>query len=388
MSFIEEFKQYENMIFPNLDALQKAIKDILEAFRYLKELHIKVPDDSDNIRQLAELNRKFNTLVDMRAKESLKMSMDLEDFIEYFRMLTADNVTVDTLLQILLGLKDVVKIRINSSEELKNEFEKIRISMLSYIASQPSGFDDDGEEDDDDDKVANHAIEKQSSKIIIGIQPPNFRSILYQILLEASETMGISTFIYFLLRWVEPVKMWQFSIDKLKKILPNKFFSLFGGNYLKAGQSSNSSIENLDVSQSSLSIANLLQNNAPFWLAFVVFSGCCFVNREIIYRHYRDIKDLITTFNRKNDTTITDNEKKYKRNISTKLPVISTHLEILIQFWKQQFDIFESHINALGSIDGNIIIRLPNRSMDGIIARCTEEKINCNECFLILNKLI
>ncbi|CAG8570357.1 33990_t:CDS:2 [Gigaspora margarita] len=326
MALIEELKQYEDMIFPNLDAMQKAIRDILENFRYLRELH-KVSDGSDNIRRLDELNCKFNTLVDMRAKESSKMAMDLEDFIEYFRMLTTDNVTVETLLQILLGLKDVVKIRINSSEELKNEFEKFRISMLRYISSQSSGFGDDY--DGSDVEVADHAEEKQVSKIIDEIQLPNFRSVSYRIFIKI---MGIPIFIYFSLRWVEPVKMWQVSI-------------------------------------------------APFWLAFFVFSGCCLVNHKVIYRYYRNIKYLITTFNRKNDTTM-DNERKqskYKRNISTKLPVILTHLEILIQFWKQQFDIFESHINVLRSVGGNMNLKLSNRSLDGIIARCEKEKINCVE---------
>ncbi|RHZ61610.1 hypothetical protein Glove_346g112 [Diversispora epigaea] len=351
MALIEELKQYENVVFPNLDALQKSIKDILEAFRYLKELHIKVSDGSDDIWPLDELNRKFNTLVNMRAKESSKMSMDLEDFIEYFRMLTADNVTVNTLLQILLGLKDVAKIRINSSEKLLKEFGEFRMSIASRF--DDDGGDDDGDDGGDNDDEVDHAKEKQSSKIIDGTQPPNFQSISYK-MLEAIFFTGIS---YFLVHWVGPVEMWQFSMELIETLF-------------------NPSIQN---PQSSKRTADLLQNYAPPLFSFVVFWGYCLVNREVLYR------------NRKNDTTIMDNERKqrkYKRNISTKLPGILKDLEILLQFWELQLAIFKSHINALQSMNGNINLRLPNRSMDGIIARCTKEKINCDECFQMLKMLL
>src|SRR6266511_4520765 len=106
-----ELKQYEDVIFPNLNVLQKSVEDIHKAFRHLKELH-KIPGGNDDKQLLDKLNRKFNDLVNIRANESLKMSMDLEDIIEYFRMLINDDeITVDDLLDTLLRLKNVTKER-------------------------------------------------------------------------------------------------------------------------------------------------------------------------------------------------------------------------------------------------------------------------------------
>ena len=63
-----ELKQYKNVIFPNLDVLQKSVEDIHEAFRHLKELHrhLKIPGGNDDDKQLLDkLNRKFNDLVNI-----------------------------------------------------------------------------------------------------------------------------------------------------------------------------------------------------------------------------------------------------------------------------------------------------------------------------------
>src|ERR1043166_6653373 len=142
MDLIDLLNQYETVIFPNLDILQKAIKDILESFQRLREIN----DD----KQLVKLNRKFNDLVDIRAKGTLKMSGDLEEVVGYFKMLTEDNITANDLLETLLVLKDVAEKRIISSKESKKEFVDFRNSILTTD----------------------------------GIQPPNILSALWQISLE------------------------------------------------------------------------------------------------------------------------------------------------------------------------------------------------------------
>ena len=123
MDLIDLLNQYETVIFPNLGILQKAIKDILEYFQRLREIN----DD----KQLVKLNRKFNDLVDIRAKGTLKMSGDLEEVVGYFKMLTEDNITANDLLETLLVLKDVAEKRIISSKESKKEFVDFRNSILT-----------------------------------------------------------------------------------------------------------------------------------------------------------------------------------------------------------------------------------------------------------------
>src|SRR4051812_45339509 len=115
---LNELKQYENVIFPNIDVLQKTIENIFEYFQHLKGLHDGIPDNNG----IKQLNRHFSDLVGTRAEESSMMSMDLEEFADYFKMLTKDDVTVNDLLKTLLVLKDVAENRINSSKKLKNEF--------------------------------------------------------------------------------------------------------------------------------------------------------------------------------------------------------------------------------------------------------------------------
>nr|CAG8643356.1 14978_t:CDS:2 [Entrophospora candida] len=61
-----ELNQYKDVIFPNLDVSQKAIVDILEAFRHLKESHIKISSRNDD--DVNKLNSKFNDLVARIAK--------------------------------------------------------------------------------------------------------------------------------------------------------------------------------------------------------------------------------------------------------------------------------------------------------------------------------
>jgi len=370
---LNELKQYENVNFSNFEILQKTIKYILEAFRHLKELHIKNSVDDVDIMQLVELNQEFNDLVNIITKESLKMSMDLEDFIEYFRMLTEGNVTVNELLQTLLVLKDVSNKRIIDYEELKEKFEnfKISVSILKDIVLNIS--QSPGSCDDDDDEVED-AQRKPLLQITDGNQPLNLRSALYQILLEFIKPTLISVSAYFLLPWIVPEKWYP--DDKLKKIE----FSSFGGDYSPKVQSSSQSI----VSKC---------------LALVVFSGYYIYKHKVISRKVKDLMNVVkrdrflSIFNRRNDITIMNDEReqkksKYKENISKKLSVILIHLEILIQFWKQQVDIFESHINALQSMDGNMNLRLSNNSVVGIIKKCIEEKIHCKECSQILSDCI
>nr|CAG8564759.1 10716_t:CDS:1 [Entrophospora candida] len=282
-----KLNQYEKSIFPNHDILSKPIENILESFRHLKELYIKNFGINNDIKQLDNLNRGFNDFVSARAKESLKMSMDLEDFIKYFKMLTEDNVTVDDLLETVLMIKDVAKKRISKSEELKIEFENIGESISTYITK-------------------NLSI-SQSPKLVL------------------AKPMSITALIYFPLSYI--VQWYQILID-----MPGKLF-YFG-----------------------------LQSI----LSFGVF-GICFI-----------------AFNRKNGTMMNNEEqkklRKYEKKISINLPVILTHLETLIQFWKQQLDIFESHIIALELMDRDANIKLPNNLTAGIIERCTEEKIHCKKC--------
>nr|CAG8659912.1 4364_t:CDS:2 [Entrophospora candida] len=216
-----ELKQYESAIFPNLDVSQKAIVDILEAFRHLKESHVKISNRNDD--DVNKLNSKFNDLVARIAKGSLKKSMDLKDFTEYFKTLTEDNVASNDLLQTLLVLKDMTKQRI--SQSLK---DNIKPSISASNVRQP-------------------------------------------------------------------------------------------------------------FTQSYLSGVNLTCLN------LVIISGY-------------SIYDLILT-----------------------------HLETLIQFWKQQYDIFESHINALRSMDGNVNLRLSKHLTAGIIERFTDKEINCKGFHQMLN---
>ncbi|CAI2194740.1 18661_t:CDS:2, partial [Funneliformis geosporum] len=263
-----ELKQYENVIFPNLDILQKTVKDI------------------------HTFNRTFNDLIDIRAKESLKMSIDLDDFIEYFRMLSEDNVTVDDLLQMLIVLKDMIKNRKSSAEELRKEFEKFKSFILNYVTidvSQSTANDDDLE---DVSQTLMLTDGRQQHSLV-----QSSLNSLYQIFLEGIKP----SIIYYTLTYT---------------ILPNS------------------------------------QNNSSLYLAIAVFAGCYIYNRKAISRNVKDLIKRIrpNKFNGKSDTILLINKReqnKYKEKISAKLPVVLTHLEIVKQFWKQQFDIFESHIIAL-----------------------------------------
>nr|CAG8461562.1 13724_t:CDS:1 [Entrophospora candida] len=273
-----ELNQYKDVIFPNLDVSQKAIVDILEAFRHLKESHIKISGRNNDVKKLDKSSSKFNDLVVRIAKGSLKKSMDLKDFTEYFKMLTEDNVTSNDLLQTLLVLKDMAKQRISDSEELKNDFEQFKTSIAENIS--------------------------QSSK--------------------------------------------SFGDSDVELVQRNQLLQITDGS--------------------------------------VTFGYCAYYHKRISRKW-----NHLTGLNRENSITIMNDEReqkkiqKYEEKISTKLPVILTHLETLVQFWKQQYDIFESHINVLRSMDRNVNLSLPKNLTAGIIERCTAEEINCKEFHQMLN---
>ena len=86
------------------------------------------------------------------------------------------------------------------------------------------------------------------------------------------------------------------------------------------------------------------------------------------------------------DEMVQESFGKYMKKISKKLPVISTHMETLTKFWEQQYSIFESHISTLESMDRNVNIRLSNNLVVGIVEIYTDEKINCKECYQMLNR--
>ncbi|CAJ0748442.1 14513_t:CDS:1 [Entrophospora sp. SA101] len=320
-----ELNQYKDVIFPNLDVSQKAIVGILEAFRHLKESHIKISGRNNDVKKLDKSSSKFNDLVVRIAKGSLKKSMDLEDFTEYFKMLTEDNVTSNYLLQTLLVLKDMAKQRISDSEELKNDFEQFKTSIAENISQSPKSFGDSD---------VGLVQRNQLLQITDGSQPPNFLNALAQFLPEVFMLVFTPVSTYSLLSWILP------EMDFLKNII----------------------------------------------VLVVTFGYCAYYHKRLSRKW-----NHLTGLNRKNSITIINDEReqkkirKYEEKISTKLPVILTHLETLIQFWKQQYDIFESHINALRSMDGNVNLSLPKNLTAGIIERCTAEEINCKEFHQMLN---
>nr|CAG8461615.1 13728_t:CDS:1 [Entrophospora candida] len=360
-----ELNQYKDVIFPNLDVSQKAIVDILEAFRHLKESHIKISGRNNDVKKLDKSSSKFNDLVVRIAKGSLKKSMDLKDFTEYFKMLTEDNVTSNDLLQTLLVLKDMAKQRISDSEELKNDFEQFEISIAKNInQSPPKGVDDD-------DEVA--VQRNQLLQITDGSQPQNFLNALAQFLPDVF--MLVFTL-------VSTRVLNSFSTDSLPII----------GQSLKDNTELSISASNVRqlFTQSYLSSVNLSCLN------LVIISGYSIYNRKSISRKLKYLiivakRYHLTGFYKRNNNTIMNDEReqkkiqKYEEKISTKLPVILTHLETLIQFWKQQYGIFESHINVLQSMDGNVNLRLSKNLTAGIIERCTAEEINCKEFHQMLN---
>ncbi|CAH1761107.1 8131_t:CDS:1 [Entrophospora sp. SA101] len=285
-----ELNQYENLIFPNLDILQKTFENILGSFRHLKQFHIEYSGIDDDTKQLDDLNRELNDFVGIRAKESLKMSIDLEHFIKYFKMIKEGDVTVNDLLETLLLLKDIAEKRIDKSEELKTEFGSIRESISTYIAKDFS----------------------------VSQQP-------------------------------KLVKRYQL----FKFIIP--FLTYFFSPYMPWYQ-----------------ILNNASNNYFYF------------NLQSILALAASVPCLLDIFNRKNGVIMMNSEeqkkvKKYEEKISINLPVISTHLETLTQFWKQQFNIFESHIIVLKLMDGDANIKLSNNLAAGIIKKCKEEKINCKK---------
>ncbi|CAH1766469.1 14344_t:CDS:1 [Entrophospora sp. SA101] len=359
-----ELNQYKDVMFPNLDVSQKAIVDILEAFRHLKESHIKISGRNNDVKKLDKSSSKFNDLVVRIAKGSLKKSMDLEDFTEYFKMLTEDNVTSNYLLQTLLVLKDMAKQRISDSEELKNDFEQFKTSIAENISQSPKSFGDS----DVELVQRNHLLQ-----ITDGSQPPNFLNALAQFLPDVF--MLVFTL-------VSTRVLNSFSTDSLPII----------GQSLKDNIKPSISASNVRqlFTQSYLSSVNLSCLN------LVIISGYSIYNRKSISRKLKYLiivakRYHLTGFYKRNNNTIMNDEReqkkiqKYEEKISTKLPVILTHLETLIQFWKQQYGIFESHINALQSMDGNVNLRLSKNLTAGIIERCTAEKINCKEFHQMLN---
>nr|CAG8556277.1 2228_t:CDS:1 [Entrophospora candida] len=285
-----ELNQYENLIFPNLDILQKTFENILGSFRHLKQLHIEYSGIDDDTKRLDDLNRELNDFVGIRAKESLKMSIDLEHFIKYFKMIKEGDVTVNDLLETLLLLKDIAEKRIDKSEELKTEFGSIRESISTYIAKDFN----------------------------ISQQP----------------------------KLVKRYQLYKFTIPFL-----TYFFSPYIPWYQILNNASN----------------NYFYFNLQSILALAALVPC-----------------LLDIFNRKNGVIMMNSEeqkkvKKYEEKISINLPVISTHLETLTQFWKQQFNIFEPHIIALKLMDGDANIKLSNNLAAGIIKKCTEEKVHCKK---------
>nr|CAG8549110.1 14851_t:CDS:2 [Entrophospora candida] len=296
-----ELNQYKDVIFPNLDVSQKAIVDILEAFRHLKESHIKISGRNNDVKKLDKSSSKFNDLVVRIAKGSLKKSMDLEDFTEYFKMLTEDNVTSNDLLQTLLVLKDMAKQRISDSEELKNDFEQFKTSIAENISQSSKSFGDSDVE---------LVQRNQLLQITDGSQPPNFLNALAQFLPEVFMLVFTLVSTYSLLSWILP------EMDFLKNII----------------------------------------------VLVVTFGYCAYYHKRISRKW-----NHLTGFYKRNNNTIMNDEKT------------------LVQFWKQQYDIFESHINVLRSMDGNVNLSLPKKLTVGIIERCTAEEINCKEFHQMLN---
>ncbi|GBB89717.1 hypothetical protein RclHR1_01650024 [Rhizophagus clarus] len=332
MDLIDLLNQYGTVIFPNLGILQKAIKDILESFQHLRKIN-------DDDKQLVKLNRKFNELVDVRAKESLKMSGDLERVVGYFKMLTEDDITVSDLLETLLVLKDVAENRIISSKKSEEEFVDFRKSI----------------------------------QLINGIQPPNFLSALWQISLEVIRP-GIPILSTFVLHFIVRKSS---RLGKTFNLLPEKIGSIFEEN----------------AQQFNLSITNhLSSSHLSFCLAFMGFGYCFYNRKKEISKKAKDLMYAAVKGNRlttrKNVADNKEERKKSEEKISTKLQVISTYLETLTQFWTQQFNIYELHINALKSMDGNVNIRLQKNLAAGIIEKCTEEKNNSQECYLMLKDYV
>ncbi|CAJ0834172.1 7661_t:CDS:2 [Entrophospora sp. SA101] len=392
-----DLKQHEDVTFPDPNILQKNVEEILVAFRCLKELCVKYSATEENITELNHLSSIFDELIMERAKESLKMSMYLEEILDYFQMLIKEDTSVEDLLKTLATLKDMVKNRIVDSEKLENQFKEFKTEIKKINDNQ--SFDVHG----DDKKV----FLLQDLIIKDRNQSENFQGALKSFLIEVAKTTSsilyevakVSFLIFILKKFLQllnvnliiygnSINSYQRNLmggGKFAKIRENKSSyileqissynnGMVGGNSIN--NDDNNSIAS-NESSTSYSLANLFPNNLPINLACRLVLGYYYFNYNP--------KELFSRFQRKHAKTV----KEYNDKITNKLPIIITNLTILTQFWKHQSIIIDSHINSLESLNNkNKVFRLPENLINGFIKRWREEQIHCKESRLILNNFV
>ncbi|CAJ0839134.1 9828_t:CDS:2 [Entrophospora sp. SA101] len=314
-----DLKQHEDVTFPDPNILQKNVEEILVAFRCLKELCVKYSATEENITELNHLSSIFDELIMERAKESLKMSMYLEEILDYFQMLIKEDTSVEDLLKTLATLKDMVKNRIVDSEKLENQFKEFKTEIKKINDNQ--SFDVHG----DDKKV----FLLQDLIIKDRNQSENFQGALKSFLIEVAKTTSsilyevakVSFLIFILKKFLQllnvnliiygnSINSYQRNLmggGKFAKIRENKSSyileqissynnGMVGGNSIN--NDDNNSIAS-NESSTSYSLANLFPNNLPINLACRLVLGYYYFNynpKELFSRFQRLPENLINGF--------------------------------------------------------------------------------------------
>src|SRR5690348_2274836 len=212
MSLID-LKQYENVTFPDSNILQKNVEEMLVAFRCLKEVYIRCSATEEDTKQLNYLSSIFDRLIEERAKESLKMSVYLEEILDYLQMLTKEDTSVEDLLKTLAILKDTVKNRIVDSEKLENQFKEFKADIIKTNAGQPFG----ARGCDKNDGLISFL---QELIIKDGNQSENFQSALKSFLIEVAMVSFKVTTIFFVI----------FGLKSFLKLFNINFLIIYGNS--------------------------------------------------------------------------------------------------------------------------------------------------------------